>query len=108
MTGVIGLVLKYPAGPVPSPTPSSNVHRANARALAKAISWRLFGTAGTSAIVLFFTGRWDLALSIGGVEGVAKIGLYFIHERLWDRIDLGRWGRRPRPEAGQDEPPPPR
>jgi adenylylsulfate kinase len=62
----------------------------NARALAKAISWRLLGSAGTSVLVLLFTGRWDLALSIGGIEGVAKVGLYFLHERVWDRITFGR------------------
>jgi uncharacterized membrane protein len=61
----------------------------HARALAKAISWRVFGTLGTSAIVLTFTGRWDLALSIGGAETVAKIALYFLHERLWERIAFG-------------------
>jgi len=60
------------------------------RALIKAVSWRLLGTLGTSAIVLFFTGRWGLALSVGGVESVAKIGIFFIHERLWDRIPFGR------------------
>jgi uncharacterized membrane protein len=85
---------------VTTPTANRDVRHANARALAKAISWRLFGTAGTSAIVLFFTRRWDLALSVGGVEGVAKIGLFFIHERLWDRI---AFGRRRGPGAGGEE-----
>ena len=66
------------------------MRHAQMRALAKAVSWRLLGTLATTAAVLAFTGRWVLALSIGGVEGVVKIGLYFIHERLWDRIAFGR------------------
>ena len=74
----------------PPTTSGSNVRHASARALAKAVSWRLLGSLGTSALVYLFTGRWDLALSIGGVESVAKIGLFFIHERLWDRIAFGR------------------
>jgi len=99
----------YPRGQV-LPSTGANARHANARALAKAISWRLLGTAGTSAIVLLFTGRWELALSIGGVEGVAKIGLYFLHERLWDRVAFGSRGRHPGPdERPHDEPnrPPP-
>ena len=56
----------------------------------KAISWRILGTIGTSVIVLVFTGRWELALSVGGVEGVLKIGLFFVHERLWDRVGFGQ------------------
>jgi uncharacterized membrane protein len=80
------------------------VRRANARALAKAVSWRLLGSLGTSALVLFFTRRWDLAFSIGGVEGLAKIGLYFIHERVWDRIAFGRHvGAPPEPQGHGDE-----
>ena len=63
--------------------------RPNARALAKAVSWRILGTVGTSALVLVFTGRWDLALTIGGLEGVTKIALFFVHERLWDRFAPG-------------------
>jgi adenylylsulfate kinase len=83
------------------------------RALIKAVSWRLLGTLGTSAIVLVFTGRWGLALSIGGVESIAKIGIYFVHERLWDRIAFGRHlvagPRAEKPGAGeakQDAPTP--
>ncbi len=96
---------------MPSPPASPNKHHANVRALAKAISWRLLGTAGTSAIVLFFTGRWGLALSVGGVEGLAKIGLYFIHERLWDRVTFGRHhaaGPASAERVDAETPPPPK
>jgi uncharacterized membrane protein len=72
------------------PTGVPSEHHAHVRALAKAISWRLLGTIGTSVIVFVFTGRWALALSIGGVEFVGKIGLFFIHERLWDRVRYGQ------------------
>jgi uncharacterized membrane protein len=31
-----------------------------------------------------------VALSIGGVEIVTKMILYYLHERLWDRVSWGR------------------
>jgi uncharacterized membrane protein len=99
--------VKYSGTPVPPSTAGSNGRHANVRALAKAISWRLLGSLGTSALVLFFTRRWDLAFSIGGVEGIAKIGLYFLHERVWDRISFGRHLAAPAPRAGEDPPSPP-
>lgn len=86
-------------------TEVSSVGRAHARALAKAISWRILGTLGTSVIVFVFTGRWQLALSVGGIEFVGKIGLFFIHERLWDRVGFGHPARpTPPPQDDQSRP----
>ena len=62
----------------------------NARSVAKAISWRVFGTAATSALVFLFTGRLILSLAVGGVEFVSKIGLFWVHERLWNRLRFGK------------------
>jgi len=36
------------------------------------------------------TGQIKLAVSIGFVEFFAKIGVYYLHERAWNRISLGR------------------
>ena len=60
------------------------------RSAAKAISWRLTGTIATAALVFFFTRRLQLALEVGALEFVLKIALFFVHERFWDRIRLGR------------------
>ncbi len=62
----------------------------HARSVAKALSWRLFGTLVTSALVYIFTRRLVLSLAVGGVEFVSKIGLFWLHERFWDRL---RWGK---------------
>ena len=86
------------------PTSLPSEHHARARALAKAISWRILGTVGTSVIVLVFTGRWELALSIGGVEFLGKIGLFFVHERLWDRVRFGHPVRHATPPDDQIRP----
>jgi len=60
------------------------------RSLAKAISWRVTGTLDTMVISFLITGRVKLALSIGFVELFTKIGLYYLHERAWNRIALGK------------------
>jgi len=44
----------------------------------------------TIVVSFFVTGKLELALSIGLVEIVTKMGLYFLHERLWERIRFGR------------------
>ncbi len=54
--------------------------------LVKTISWRIIGTIDTMVISYILTGRFDIAFSIGGVEVVSKMLLYYFHERAWIRI----------------------
>ena len=60
------------------------------RSLAKAISWRITGTVDTILISWLITRKLHLALSIGVVEVGTKMILYYFHERLWERIKVGR------------------
>ena len=60
------------------------------RSVLKALSWRILGTLVTSALVYAATGRFLLALGVGGIEWVLKVGFYFVHERVWNMIDAGR------------------
>ena len=60
------------------------------RSVLKALSWRIFGTLVTAALVFVFTRRVSLSLAIGGLEFVSKIGLFWLHERLWDRLAFGK------------------
>ena len=62
----------------------------NARSAFKAISWRFTGTIATAVLVFIFTGKMQLALAVGALEFVSKIALFFVHERIWDRVKLGR------------------
>lgn len=62
----------------------------NVRSVVKTLSWRVIATGTTATIVWLFTGELALAVAIGGVEAVSKMLLYYIHERGWDRIRLGR------------------
>ncbi|WP_027125775.1 DUF2061 domain-containing protein [Gelidibacter mesophilus] len=60
------------------------------RTLLKTISWRVVGTIATVVISYIITGTLALAFSIGGIELVSKMVLYFFHERAWNNI---KWGK---------------
>jgi adenylylsulfate kinase len=62
----------------------------NTRSLAKAVSYRVLGSAVTAVIVLLWTGRPIISAGVGLLDMFAKIGLYFLHERIWDHISFGR------------------
>jgi uncharacterized membrane protein len=56
----------------------------NAKSLLKSISWRIVGTIDTIIISYIITGQLVMAVSIGSVEVVSKIILYYFHERVWE------------------------
>jgi len=60
------------------------------RSVLKTVSWRLFATLTTVAIVYAFTAKLNIALAVGGIEMVLKLVLYYLHERGWNYIHLGR------------------
>ena len=60
------------------------------RSLAKAISWRITGTVDTFVISWIITGQLAMATGIAFTEIVTKIVLYWLHERVWNKVDLGR------------------
>ncbi|HIE07562.1 MAG TPA: adenylyl-sulfate kinase [Desulfarculaceae bacterium] len=60
------------------------------RSIFKAISWRTWATITTAIIVFIFTGEFALAITIGFLEVIAKMILYFFHERLWQKINYGK------------------
>ena len=60
------------------------------RAVAKTVSWRILATFTTGFLVWIFTHEFVLAATIGGFEAVSKLVLYYAHERVWDRVHLGR------------------
>ena len=62
----------------------------NTRSIVKGISWRLLATTTTILIVYIFFGRLDLAIAAGLLETVAKVFLYYLHERGWNKVKFGR------------------
>ena len=60
------------------------------RSFAKAVSWRVTGTIDTFVISWIITGEPLLASGIAFTEIMTKVGLYWLHERVWSRISWGR------------------
>jgi uncharacterized membrane protein len=56
------------------------------RSIVKAISWRIIGTIDTMVISWFITGELKMAISIGSIEVITKMLLYYGHERVWNII----------------------
>lgn len=62
----------------------------HSRSFAKAVSYRVLGSGATAAIVYALSGKAALSVGTGILDMVTKIGLYFLHERIWERIPFGR------------------
>lgn len=60
------------------------------RSLAKAISWRITGTLDTFFISWLITGTAKIAGTIALTEICTKILIYWVHERIWVRINWGK------------------
>jgi uncharacterized membrane protein len=70
----------------------------HARSIAKAVSYRLLGSSVTGLILFVVTGKGTVSLIGGMADMVLKIAAYFVHERIWDRIQFGRTKRPESPE----------
>ena len=60
------------------------------RSIAKAITWRAGGTLVTVVVAWILTGNLSLAVEIGLINTVIKIGAFYAHERLWNRLSFGK------------------
>lgn len=60
------------------------------RSLAKGVSWRTLGTVDTIVLSFLVTGNVEHSVKIGLTEVITKIFIYYLHERVWDKISWGR------------------
>jgi len=60
------------------------------RTITKTISWRITATLTTTLLVFLFTGELKTAIEVGLLEMLAKMILYYFHERLWDHLSFGK------------------
>ena len=60
------------------------------RSIVKGIIWRVIATLTTISIVFILTGELVLSIGVGAIEVLLKFVLYYIHERVWNKI---RWGK---------------
>ena len=63
-----------------------------ARSFTKALSYRFFGTLASFAITYELTHKGSLAALAALLDVVVKICIYYVHERVWNRIKWGRKG----------------
>jgi adenylylsulfate kinase len=68
------------------------------RHLLKTVSWRIIGSIDTVLLGWLITGKLETGAKIGGFELLTKMTLYFIHERVWERIKFGIPTRRKKAE----------
>lgn len=61
------------------------------RSIVKAITWRILGTLDTVVITWFITDKLSVAFTVGSIELITKMVLYFFHERIWNAI---KWGKK--------------
>ncbi len=59
------------------------------RSLTKTISWRFIATLTTMTLIYIFTKNIFIVASIGVLEIVSKMTIYYLHERAWNAI---LWG----------------
>ena len=61
-----------------------------ARSFTKSLSYRVFGTLSSWAVVYIITGKGSLATLVAFWETIVKVAIYYVHERAWNKIQWGR------------------
>lgn len=91
----IGQIVSHELNEHAGNTPIVLYHDKHWRSVVKGISWRFFGTLDTIIISLFVTGKLAKAFAIGFTEVFTKVGLYYLHERVWMKVSWGKLKPKP-------------
>lgn len=65
-------------------------HERHGRSVAKAISYRVVSIIVDLTLVFALTKKVELTLGIVILSNTASVFIYYFHERVWDKIHLGR------------------
>jgi uncharacterized membrane protein len=60
------------------------------RTISKSVTWRILITMNNFLIPFLTTGSWTAALAFLTIATILNVGVYYTHERVWNRI---RWGK---------------
>ncbi len=55
----------------------------------KTLSWRFIATIITGTLGWLFTHSATFGLTIGLTDTLIKLFVYYFHERMWTRVDVG-------------------
>ena len=64
-------------------------NHSRARHILKTITWRFVGTIDTMLLGWIISGNAEVGLSLGLLELITKMTLYYAHERVWYRSNFG-------------------
>ena len=62
----------------------------NIRSFVKTICWRITGSGATFLIAYLMIGNFAVAGTIGMIQLVSNTILYYIHDRIWNKISWGK------------------
>lgn len=62
----------------------------HSRSIVKAVTWRAGGTVVTFFIAWMITGEATLSIGIGLLDSLVKVGAFYLHERMWNRLRFGK------------------
>ena len=62
----------------------------NKRSITKALTWRALASLATFIISYIVTGDFAAATGIASVQVFVNLLLYYVHERIWNKI---KWQR---------------
>ena len=60
------------------------------RSIVKTLTWRVTASITTFLIAWYLTGDLLIGVSIGSIEAIAKIFLYYFHERIWNNVNWAK------------------
>lgn len=55
------------------------------KALQKTITFRILATISTALIAWGITGNYQVGASVGVAQGIVNSGIYYIHEKAWEK-----------------------
>lgn len=60
------------------------------RSIVKSLTWRVFSFFLTVIIIYAYTKNIKQAVGVGAGIDIIKMILYYIHERIWNKVKFGR------------------
>jgi adenylylsulfate kinase len=60
------------------------------RSFLKGVSYRCLAILVSVSIVYYFTKSYAIAFSVAVIEIIAKVLLFYFHERVWESISFGK------------------
>jgi len=67
----------------------SKVKNHNIRHLIKPFTWRFVGTLDTLIISSLIFDNFAMGFQLASIETITKIVLYYIHDKIWYKFDIG-------------------